>query len=107
MCTVSQSTLLRLRTKHCKDVTTPMGGRPRVLTGQNERKIVRYITSYEIEAATIAAQCLLKDTGIKVSKWTVKRTLKKVNFSACEKKKKPTLSQNSDYKVALHARNCL
>lgn len=49
-----------------------MGGRPRVLTGQDERRIVHYITSREAESATVTAKCSLRDTGIKVGKGTVR-----------------------------------
>lgn len=122
MCS-SKSTVLRLRTKHCKDVTSPMGGRPRVLTGQDERRIVHYITSREAESATVTAKCSLRDTGIKVGKGTVRtirgildqpaQSLHKLNYienlQGILKKKKGKETQNA-YKsplsslVKLHAR---
>lgn len=88
MCGISQSIVSRLRTKHCKNIITSTGLRLRALTCQDEQRIVCYITSRETESATMAARLLSRDTGIKVSKWTVKKTLQKVNFNACKKKEK-------------------
>ncbi|GBC20801.2 hypothetical protein GLOIN_2v148980 [Rhizophagus irregularis DAOM 181602=DAOM 197198] len=45
---ISQSTVIRIKKR--KDATRtfkdkPKSGRPRLLTGQNERKVLRYITT--------------------------------------------------------------
>ena len=91
---VSQSTVIRI--KQCK-VTTgtfknkPKVGRPRLLTGRHERKVLRFITTGECTNAVAIQKNLKTEENIEVSDSTVKRTLRRNGLSSRIKRKKPYL----------------
>ena len=72
-----------------------VGGRPKKLSPQDERRIIRFVTSGEASSATMAAKLLKEDTDIQVSKWTAQRTLKGAEFRSIKKKMKPMLSKKN------------
>ncbi|CAB4379690.1 unnamed protein product [Rhizophagus irregularis] len=74
---ISQSTVIRI--KQCKDAIgtfkdKPKSGRPKLLTGQNERKVLRYITTGKCTNA-VAIKKLKFEKQMGVSESTVNRTL--------------------------------
>ncbi|CAK9820118.1 Transposable element Tcb1 transposase [Anthophora quadrimaculata] len=90
-CSVSQSTVQRIRKKYCKSILLNVGGRPKKLSPQNER----FVTSGEASSAIMAAKLLKEDTNIQISQWTAQRTLKGAEFRSIKKKKKPMLSKKN------------
>ncbi len=91
---VSQSTVIRIKQR--KDTTGTFKnkqkpGRPRLLTGRNERKVLRYITTGECTNAVAIKKNLKVEEQIEVSDSTVKRTLRRNGLSARVKRKKPYL----------------
>ena len=72
---VSQSTVIRI--KQCKDATgtfknKPKPGHPRLLTGQNERKVLQYIITGECTNAVAIQKNLKTEEQVEVSDSTVK-----------------------------------
>lgn len=92
---LSYATVQRIRQLH-KDVPQkPKEGRPRKLTAQDHKRLVRYVITGRTTTAPEAAEALRSDTGVSVSKWTIARALKRSHFNAIEKKKKPLLSKKN------------
>ncbi|KAI5711302.1 hypothetical protein M8J75_015905 [Diaphorina citri] len=71
------------------------GGRPRKLSVQDQRSLVRYLVTGRAKTTSEAAAVLKQDSRVSVSRWTVKRALNEANFTAIEKKKKPLLSERN------------
>ena len=76
---VSQSTVIRIKQR--KDATGTFKnkskvGRPRLLTGRYERKVLRFITTGECTNAVAIQKNLKTEDQIEVSESTVKRTLR-------------------------------
>lgn len=92
---VSKSAVQRIRKKFKGELKKNVGGRPRVLNATDTRHVVRYLATGEASSASKAAALVRRDTGKKVSKWTVQRALHSVGFRALEKKKKPLLSKKN------------
>lgn len=91
----SQSTVQRIRNQ-LKDLpATHLKGRPRKLTPQDERTLIRYVSRGDVSSTSEASHLLREDTGVTVSKWTVQRSLHRSQFRAIEKKKKPLLSKKN------------
>lgn len=93
---VSQSTVIR--TKQRKDISgtfknKPKPGRPRLLTGRNERKVLRLIATGECTNAVAIQKKLKIEEQIEISESTVKRTLRRNGLSARVKRKKPYLKK--------------
>ena len=91
---VSQSTVIRIKQR--KDTTgtfknKPKTGRPRLLTGRHERKVLRYITTGECTNAVAIQKNLKTEEQIEVSDSTVKRTLRRNGLGSRIKRKKPYL----------------
>ncbi|CAG8664867.1 8595_t:CDS:2 [Rhizophagus irregularis] len=92
---ISQSTVIRI--KQCKDAIgtfkdKPKSGRPKLLTGQNERKVLRYITTGKCTNA-VAIKKLKFEKQMGVSESTVNRTLHRNGSGARVKQKKPYLKK--------------
>lgn len=92
---IGHSTVQRIRKKHGIASTKVNTGRPRKLSAQEHRRLVRYVTLGEAGTATEAAEALKRDTGTQVSKWTIARALNREKFHAIVKKKKPLLSDKN------------
>src|SRR5271169_3445685 len=73
-CSVSQSTVQRLRKKRLSDAELSRGGRPEKLSPQDKRFCVRAVTSGRLDTAA-AAKRLREETGVEVSNFTVRRAL--------------------------------
>ncbi|CAG8777893.1 1327_t:CDS:1, partial [Rhizophagus irregularis] len=91
---ISQSTVIRIKKR--KDATRtfkdkPKSGRPRLLTGQNERKVLRYITTGVCTNAVAIKKKLKIEEQIGVSESTVKRTLHRNGLGARVKRCHPRL----------------
>lgn len=84
---VSQGVVHKIRKKYCSKVPASFGGRPKLLSCQEKRRLTKYITSEIATTASMAAKLLESDVGKKISKWTARRALKEANFTAIEKKK--------------------
>lgn len=90
---ISATTVKKIRKAHFPGLGKPKGGRPRLLTEQAERHIVRQITSGELDTAAAVRRELAKDQGVQLSADTVRRALKRAGLRARAKVKKPTLSE--------------
>jgi len=93
---VSQSTVIRIKQR--KDTTGTFKnkqkpGRPRLLTGRHERKVLRFITTGKCTNAVAIKKNLIVEEQIKVSDSTVKRTLRQNELSLRVKRKKPYLQK--------------
>ncbi|CAK9818983.1 hypothetical protein ANTQUA_LOCUS9995 [Anthophora quadrimaculata] len=93
-CSISQSTVQRIRKRYCKSILLNGGG-PKELLPQNERRITQFVTSGEASSAIIAAKLLKEDTNIQISQWTARRTLKGAEVTSVKKEKKPMLSNKN------------
>lgn len=92
---VSQAVVHKIRKRYCNDVPTSFGGRPKLLSCQDKRRLTKYITSEVATTASMAAKLLESDVGKKISKWTARRALKEANCILIERKKKPALSKKN------------
>ena len=92
---ISQSVVQKIRKRYCGNVPASTGGRPKLLSCQDKRRLTRYITAQVATTASMAAKLLENAVGKRISKWTAQRALKEVNFIAVEKKKKPALSKKN------------
>lgn len=92
---VSQSSVQRQRKTGKNDLPESKGGRPKKLSPQDLRCIIRCLATGEAKSASHAAALLKRNTGKVVSKWTIQRGLRSVKFRAIEKKKKPLLSKKN------------
>lgn len=91
---ISQSSVQRIRSKYCSDISGPSAGRPKILSAQNKRSLARFITSGVAKSAVMAGK-LIENVGVRCSRWTIRRALKEMNFKAIEKKKKPMISKKN------------
>lgn len=85
---VSQSSVQRIKKKYCDDIRGPSAGRPKILSAQDKRSLIRFVSSKIAKSAVMAGKLLENGTGVRCSRWTVRRALK-MNFKAIEKKDKP------------------
>ena len=91
---VSQSTVIRIKQRKDTNSTfknQPKSGRPRYLTGRNERNVLRLISSGKCTNAVAIQKKLKIEDKIEVSENTVKRTLRRNGLSLRIKCKKPYL----------------
>ena len=91
---VSQSTVIRIKQRKDTNGTfknQPKSGRPRYLTGRNERNVLRLISSGKCTNAVAIQKKLKIEDKIEVSESTVKRTLRRNGLSSRIKCKKPYL----------------
>ena len=85
-----------LRIKKLKETTgsfnvTPRPGRPKILTERHDRNIARLIKSGTCSNAIQVQKKLIVDENIIISSNTVRRSLKRQDFVARVKKRKPLL----------------
>ncbi|KAI5726267.1 hypothetical protein M8J77_026155 [Diaphorina citri] len=92
---ISQSMVQRIRNGQKNLSSNNKGGRPRKLSVQDQRSLVRYLVTGRAKTTSEAAAVLKQDCRVSVSRWTVKRALNEANFTAIEKKKKPLLSERN------------
>ena len=97
---VSHSTVSRIRKKILPDTQKSSGGRPQALTEQDERTILRSISSGRCDIATEAWKNLTEHQNINISAQTVRNILKKNGMKAYVKAKKPLITQR-------HKKQCL
>jgi len=93
---VAQSTVIRIKKKvettgSVKDLPKP--GRPRIITGRDERNVIRHILNGECSTAVDIQKRLKTDGKFDVSVSTVKRVLRRNGFSGRIKRKKPYLKK--------------
>lgn len=88
---VSQSTVARIRKMEGINVSANRTGRPRVLTVQDERSIVRAVSTGKHSNAVEAQRQLDTESGVRVSADTVRRVLKRNGLCARVKTRKPLL----------------
>jgi transposase len=88
---IHYSTVSRVRRDNSCNVKKSRGGRPSKLTATDKRRVVRMITSGEVDTATQAKQQLCNAIDTNISTKTVVRELKKAGMKATTKQKKPLL----------------
>jgi hypothetical protein len=81
----SQSTMNRVRRKHCSSLELPQRGHREILTPLEKRLAVRLVTIGGLETAVEAAKVGFCDN-------TLRNDLRDVGLRACEKIPKPSLS---------------
>lgn len=94
-CSISQTSVIRLKKKCQLYVEKPPSGRPKKLSNQDERSLARYVLSGTVSTGAEAAKELENATGKRISRWTANRSLRKLDLEAVEKKKKPALSRKN------------
>ena len=91
---ISQSTVIRIKQRKDKNGTfknQPKPGRPRHLTGRNERNVLWLISSGKCTNAVSIQKKLKVEEQIEVSESTVKRTLRRNGLNSRIKRKKTYL----------------
>lgn len=89
---VGRSTVNDIRRRYRKNAKKPASGRPAKLNATNCRSLTRSLTMGKAENAVQLANQLERLNKIKVSSQTVRRALKKSDWKAITKQKKPKLS---------------
>ena len=89
---VSHPTVSRIRKEILPDTQKPSGGHPQALTEQDERTILRSISSGLCNTATEAQKNLREHHNINISAQTVRNILKKNRMKAYVKAKKPLIT---------------
>ena len=80
-----------IRKKIMPNAKKPPKGRPRKLSAQDKRRLVRQVTSGKADTATQLTRDLCSSTNIEVSAQTVRRALKEAGLKSATKKKSPRL----------------
>jgi hypothetical protein len=88
----SQSTMNRVRRKHCSSLELPQRGHREILTPLEKRLAVRLVTIGGLETAVEAAKVLRVDMEVGFCDNTLRNALRDVGLRACEKIPKPSLS---------------
>src|SRR5262249_19516605 len=88
---ISETTVNKIRKTRLSNLDKSKGGRPPLLSAQEERYIMRSITSGEYGTATAVLKELSKQRNKPPSVDTVRNVLKKNGLKAYHKVKKPTL----------------
>jgi transposase len=88
---IHYSTVSRVRRDNLSNVLKSSGGRPSKLTATDKRRVVRMVTSGEVDTATQARQQLSSVIGADISTKTVVRALNEAGMKAATKQKKPKL----------------
>ena len=96
----SQSCILRIKQQCLSSLKCPIQGRPKILSSRQDRACVHAMTVGGKENASEAEKELRESEGVNVSRWTVRRALKRARLSSRVKHKKPKLSSK-------HIRDCL
>ena len=91
----SQSTVNRMRKKHCSNLELPKRGVPKIFTTSKRRRTVRLITVGGLEIVVQAAKVLREGREVGFCDNTLRSTLRDAGLSACEKIPKPCLSQKN------------
>jgi transposase len=93
MYAVSRSSVNNIRKVHLPTIQKSRGGRPQKLTVREKRKLVRLITSGEVDTAVEAQRQLTGDTGKAVHPDTIRNVLKEEGMRSFVKPKKPLLAK--------------
>ena len=88
---VSKSKIALIKQELCLDKENLMGGHPRKLTPQDERRIISLIINGKAENATDAAKHIDSPIDNPISLQTVRNICKRAKLKAYVKKKKPFL----------------
>jgi transposase len=91
----SQSTVNRVRKKHCSDLELPKRGVPKILSTSERRRAVCLVTVGGLETAVHAAKVLREGREVGFCDNTLRSALRDVGLSACEKIPKPCLSKKN------------
>ncbi len=89
---VSHSTVCKIRKANNPEAAVSRGGRPRVVTPQLQRLIVREITSGQSSTAEDVRKKLRENHGVDLSAETVRNVLRNVGMKGVPRQKKPKLS---------------
>src|ERR1700679_1477532 len=89
---VHASSISRLHSKECSELSKSSGGRPKKLSPVNIRHAVHLITTRKAENAVQVTKSLQNITNQSLSPTTVQRHLKKASMKAVVKTKRPLLS---------------
>lgn len=73
---VNQTVVHKIRKRYCDNVSISFGGRPKLLSCQDKRRLTKYITSEVATMASMAVKLLENGVVNKISKWTARRALK-------------------------------
>ncbi len=88
---VSQSSVAKYKLEIKEPIPEIPSGRPRKITGRDERMVVGQIERGEVETATEMASVLQRDLGIEVDRRTVSNLLHEHGLQAFHKVKRPYL----------------
>jgi transposase len=89
---VSHSAVCKIRKANNPEADVSKGGRPRVVTPQLRRLIVREITSGQSPTAENVRKKLHENCGVDLSAESVRNALRNVGMKGAPKQKKPKLS---------------
>lgn len=80
-----------IRKEFMPNAEKPPKGRPRKLSAQDKRRLVRQVTSGKADTATQVMRDLCSTTKMEISAQTVRRALKEAGLKSVTKKKSPRL----------------
>ena len=91
----SQSTMNRVKKKHCSSLELPQQGHREILTPLEKQLAVHLVIVGGLEMVAEAAKVLKVDKEVGFCDNTLRNALKDVGLRACEKIPKPSLSQRN------------